>query len=64
MDRRTNLELKTRTELAAILEQCGEAADGVRYFEGEDLFALLDWLDSIRALLGDNATTLRAAVSG
>ena len=63
MDRSTDLEQKTRTELAKILEQCGDAADGIRYFEGDDLFALLDWLDSIRALLADNSTTLRAAVS-
>jgi hypothetical protein len=58
-----DLERKTREELASLLEQCGEAADGVRFFEGDDLLALLDWLDSIRALLADNSTTLRAAVS-
>lgn len=59
----TDLERKTRTELAAMLEQCGELADAVRYFEGDDLIAVLDLLDSFRALLADNATTLRAAVA-
>ena len=58
-----DLERKTREELASLLEQCGELADGVRYFEGDDLLALLDTLDSIRALIADNSTTLRAAVS-
>lgn len=58
-----DLERKTRDRLAALLDQCGELADGVRYFEGEDLLAVLDTLDSIRALLADNATTLRAAVA-
>lgn len=62
-DRSTDLERKTREELAALLDQCGELADGVRYFEGDDLLDLLMVLDSIRALLADNTTTLRAAVS-
>lgn len=62
-DRFTDLERKTREELAALLDQCGELADGVRYFEGDDLLDLLTVLDSIRALLADNVTTLRAAVS-
>ena len=58
-----DLEKKTRDRLAALLDQCGELSDGVRYFEGDDLLAVLDTLDSIRALLADNATTLRAAVA-
>lgn len=58
-----DLEQKTRARLASLLDQCGELADGVRYFEGDDLLAVLDTLDSIRALLADNATTLRAAVA-
>lgn len=58
-----DLEQKTRNRLAALLDQCGELADGVRYFEGDDLLAVLDTLDSFRALLADNATTLRAAVA-
>ncbi|CAN5160929.1 MAG: hypothetical protein H0V47_06900 [Chloroflexia bacterium] len=58
-----DLEKKTRNRLANLLDQCGELADGVRYFEGDDLLAVLDTLDSIRALLADNATTLRAAVA-
>ena len=62
-DRFTNLVAKTREELAQLLEQCGELADAVRYFEGDDLLDLLNTLDSFRALLGDNSTTLRAAVS-
>lgn len=58
-----DLERKTRDELVRLLEQCGELADGVRYFEGDDLLAVLDTLDSIRALLADNSTTLRATIS-
>jgi hypothetical protein len=59
----TDLERKTREELADLLEKCGELADGIRYFEGDELLELLDVLDSYRALLADNSTTLRAAVS-
>lgn len=59
----TDLVAKTRTELAALLDQCGELADGVRYFEDDDLLLVLDTLDSFRALLADNSTTLRAAIS-
>jgi hypothetical protein len=62
-DQFTDLVRKTREELAALLEQCGELADGVRFFEGDDLLDLLTVLDSIRALMADNVTTLRAAVS-
>lgn len=58
-----DLEGKTRERLAVLLDQCGELADGVRYFQGDDLLAVLDTLDSIRALLADNSTTLRAAVA-
>jgi hypothetical protein len=61
-DQFTDLERKTRTELAALLEQCGELADGVRFFEGNELLDVLTVLDSIRALMADNITTLRAAV--
>ena len=57
------LEKKTRATLATLLEECGELADGVRYFEGQDLVDLLNTLDSIRAHLADNSTTLRAAIS-
>lgn len=59
----TDLADKTRTELASLLDQCGELADAVRFFEDDDLLLVLDTLDSIRALIADNATTLRAAVS-
>jgi hypothetical protein len=59
----TDLVAKTRAELASLLDQCGELADGVRYFEDEDLVLVLDTLDSIRALIADNSTTLRAAIS-
>ena len=58
-----DLERKTRDELASLLDQCGELADGVRYFDGHALLAVLDTLDSFRALIADNSTTLRAAVS-
>jgi NTP pyrophosphatase (non-canonical NTP hydrolase) len=57
------LERKTREALADLLAECGELADGVRYFDHAELVELLDTLDSIRALLADNATTLRAAIS-
>jgi NTP pyrophosphatase (non-canonical NTP hydrolase) len=57
------LERKTRETLATLLEQCGELADGVRYFEGDDLEDLLDTLDYLRAHLADNSATLRAAIS-
>jgi hypothetical protein len=56
------LERKTREVLANLLEQCCDLADGVRYFEGRDLLDLLDTLDSIRAHLADNSTTLRASL--
>jgi hypothetical protein len=57
------LEKKTRERLATILDECGVLADGVRYFEGQELIEVLDTLDSLRALLADNSTTLRAAIS-
>lgn len=59
----TDLEGKTRNELALLLERCGSLADGVRFLEGDDLIELLNELDSMRALVADSSTTLRAAVS-
>ncbi len=57
------LERKTRKTLAELLDQCGELADGVRYFKGQDLLDVLDMIDYLRANLADNSTTLRAAIS-
>ena len=59
----TDLEGKTREELARLLERCGTLAEGVRFLEGSDLQELLDELDSMRALIADSSTTLRAAVA-
>lgn len=59
----TDLEGKTREELARLLERCGALAEGVRFLEGSDLQELLDELDSMRALIADSSTTLRAAVA-
>ncbi len=59
----TDLERKTRDELARLLERSGALAEGVRFLEGDDLLELLDELDSMRALIADSSTTLRAAVA-
>lgn len=59
----TDLERKTRNELALLLERCGALAEGVRFLEGDELIELLDEIDSIRALVADSSTTLRAAIS-
>ncbi|MCO5178325.1 MAG: hypothetical protein M9890_15325 [Thermomicrobiales bacterium] len=59
----TDLERKTRNELALLLERCGTLAEGVRFLEGDDLIELLNELDSMRALVADSSTTLRAAIS-
>lgn len=59
----TDLERKTREELARLLDRCGALAEGVRFLEGDDLLELLDEIDSMRALIADSSTTLRAAVA-
>lgn len=59
----TDLERKTRNELALLLERCGTLAEGVRLLDGDDLIELLNELDSMRALVADSSTTLRAAIS-
>lgn len=59
----TDLERKTREELAHLLDRCGTLAEGVRFLEGDDLLELLDEIDSMRALIADSSTTLRAAVA-
>ncbi len=59
----TDLERKTREELARMLDRCGALAEGVRFLEGNDLLELLDEIDSLRAMLSDSSTTLRAAIA-
>lgn len=59
----TDLERKTREELAHLLDRCGALAEGVRFLQNDDLLELLDEIDSLRALIADSSTTLRAAVA-
>lgn len=55
---------KARENLVNALRECGELADGVAHFEGQDLLDLLDYLDSLRFVMAESSQLLAGVVRG
>lgn len=53
-----------RAKLVNALRECGELADGVEFFEGEELFDVLTYLDSLRLIMIENQNILIGVVRG
>lgn len=57
-------EIRARQLLVNALRECGELAYGVETFQGDELFDVLTYLDSLRLLMAENQNILIGLVRG
>ncbi len=55
---------KARENLVNALRECGELADAVEHFEGEELLEVLNYLDSIRFVMAESGQILQGVIRG
>ena len=55
---------QARSNLVAALRECGELADAVEAFEGDDLLEVLIHLDSLRFVMAESGQLLQGVVRG
>lgn len=55
---------KARANLVAALRECGELAEAVATFEGQELLEVLDYLDSLRFVMAESGQLLQGVVRG
>jgi hypothetical protein len=55
---------KARENLVNALRQCGELAEGVAHFEGQELLDVLEYLDSLRFVMAESGQLLAGVVRG
>lgn len=62
----TNADRATqaRQNLVNALRECGELAEAVAHFEGQDLLHTLDYLDSLRFVMAESSQLLAGVVRG
>jgi hypothetical protein len=55
---------KARANLVAALRECGELADAVENFQGQELLEVLDYLDSLRFVMAESGQLLQGVIRG
>ena len=55
---------QARANLVAALRECGELADAVEHFEGDELLEVLTHLDSLRFVMAESGQILQGVVRG
>lgn len=55
---------QARANLVAALRECGELADAVETFEGEELLEVLLHLDGLRFVMAESGQLLQGVVRG
>lgn len=55
---------QARENLVNALRECGDLADAVAHFEGQDLLDTLDYLDSLRFVMAESGQLLAGVVRG
>lgn len=55
---------QARENLVAALRECGELADAVEHFEGQELLDVLIYLDSLRFAMAESGQLLQGVVRG
>jgi hypothetical protein len=55
---------KARENLVNALRECGELADAVAHFEGDELLEVLNYLDSLRFVMAESGQILQGVVRG
>lgn len=59
-----NRGAQARQNLVAALGECGELADAVATFEGDELLEVLNYLDSLRFVMAESGQILQGVVRG
>lgn len=55
---------QARQNLVAALRECGDLAEAVEHFEGEELLEVLIYLDSLRFVMAESGQLLQGVVRG
>lgn len=55
---------QARSNLVAALRECGELADAVATFEGNELLEVLTHLDSLRFVMAESGQLLQGVIRG
>lgn len=55
---------QARENLVNTLRQCGELADAVEHFQGQELLDTLDYIDSLRFVMAESSQLLAGVVRG
>lgn len=55
---------QARANLVAALRECGELADAVEHFKGDELLEVLTHLDSLRFVMAESGQLLQGVVRG
>jgi hypothetical protein len=55
---------QARENLVNALRECGELAEAVAHFEGQDLLDTLNYLDSLRFVMAESGQLLAGVVRG
>ncbi|MDQ2683934.1 MAG: hypothetical protein M3Y37_10445 [Chloroflexota bacterium] len=55
---------QARANLVAALRECGELADAVEHFQGDELLDVLAHLDSLRFVMAESGQILQGVVRG
>ena len=55
---------KARENLVNALRECGDLADAVAAFQGQELIEVLDYLDSLRFVMAESGQLLAGVVRG
>jgi NTP pyrophosphatase (non-canonical NTP hydrolase) len=55
---------QARKNLVAALRECGELADAVASFNGEELLEVLNYIDSLRFVMAESGQILQGVVRG
>lgn len=55
---------QARANLVNALRECGELADAVATFQGDELLEVLDYLDSLRFVMAESGQLLQGVVRG
>lgn len=55
---------QARTNLVAALRECGELADAVEHFQGDELLEVLVHLDSLRFVMAESGQLLQGVIRG
>jgi hypothetical protein len=55
---------QARKNLVSALRECGELADAVEHFEGQELLDVLLYLDGLRYVMAESGQLLQGVVRG